>query len=375
MDAMQRSPAAVAARLASSVVQRQVRYVRPVTAGAAQGLVARVYEQVADEMRLVVPPSLLHSPAPDVLAAHWVLMREPLVAPGVDRRTKEAVAVAVSVANICPYCAETHTAGMYQLSTEHDAEAVAGDRAEDIKDPDLRAVTAWARSAHRADGPPLPPDLSTEARAELVGVLVAFHYVARMVNVFLPGFLLPPVAGPRTRRRLKQGVGRILGPALRTPRVAGRSLRLLPAAELAAPDRWARPAPCVAEAVARSYHTLEAAGRRSVSPPVRRLVERQLDRWRGEEMGLSPRWCEDLIVHLSIEDQAVGRLALLAALASHQVDAEVVAEFRRRRPDDAALVETVAWASFAAARLVGRRRLSDVCGPAVGGGFATGTAL
>jgi AhpD family alkylhydroperoxidase len=286
-----------------------------------------------------------------------MLMREPLVAGGIDRGTKEAVAAAVSVADICPYCAEMHTAGMYELSTEDSAEAVATDRVADIADPGLRAVTAWARSAHRVDSDvPLPVGLTAAERAELIGVVVAFHYVARMVNVFLSSFLLPPAAGPRTRRRLKRGIGRVLGPTLRGARPPGLSLHLLPPADLPDTDRWAVATPTVAAAVARSYRVFEAAGRRTLSPLVRQRVRDRLDRWQGEETGLSPRWCEDLVADLTGGEQAAARLALLTALASHQVDDEVVAEFRRYHPGDAALVDAAAWASFAAAALIGRRQ-------------------
>ncbi|MEK8107790.1 carboxymuconolactone decarboxylase family protein [Micromonospora sp. M12] len=86
------------------------------------------------------------------------LAREPMVTVGaVDRGTKEAVAAAVSVANICPYCADMHTVGMYDLSGEHAAEAVGGDRVQDIAEPALRAAVAWARSAHQLDEAAPPP--------------------------------------------------------------------------------------------------------------------------------------------------------------------------------------------------------------------------
>jgi hypothetical protein len=56
---------------------------------------------------------------------------------------------------------------------------------------------------------------------------------------------------------------------------------------------------------------------------------------------------------LPIADRAAGRLALLTALASSQVDRSVVQMFRASQPGDSTLVELTAWASFAAARRVG----------------------
>src|SRR5438477_8212795 len=230
----------VAGRVTASVVQRQVKYIRPVPVASASGLVAQVYAQGAQETRIVTPPMLLHSPAPDVLAAYWMLVREPLVDTGTaDRLSKEAVASAVSVANICPYCLDMHSSGMYDLSTEQDAEAIVADRLDDVADPPTRTVAAWARLAHQPDAVREPLPFAEAGRAELVGVVVSSHYVNRMVNVFLANFLLPPRLGPRARRRLKHGVSWLLGPTLRGAREPGRSLPLLPAAPLPADAEWA----------------------------------------------------------------------------------------------------------------------------------------
>jgi alkylhydroperoxidase family enzyme len=351
----------VAGRLVSSVVQRQVKYVTVVPPADADGLVGAVYRQSAEEMRLVVPPLLLHSPAPEVLAAYWMLMREPLMTGGsVDRLAKEAVAAAVSVANICPYCVDMHSTGMYDLSTEHDAEAIVADQIDDVADPRVRTLAAWARAAHRPEEHLVRrPPFAAADRAELVGVVVCFHYLSRMVNVFLSSFLLPPRLGPRARRRLKHGVSRMLSATLRAVHPVGRSLPLLPEAPLPPEAGWAAGKPSVAAAVARSYAAFEAAGERSLSPAVRDLVCRRLGEWRGEETGLDREWCESLIAGLPESDRAAGRLALLTAMASYQVDEETVREFRGRHPGDTALVEAAAWASFAAARRVGSWHVPD----------------
>lgn len=351
----------IANRVASSVVQRQVRYVVPVPADASTGLVAQVYAQVADEMGLVVPPAALHSPSPDVLAAFWTLMRETLIADGSTGRTlRETVAAAVSMATICPYCADMHTIGLYDLAGEQYAETVAQDRPDRLTDPRLREVAIWARTAHEPGAAQaLPGWLDASGRAELIGVAVTFHYVSRVVNVFLSNFLLPPRLGPNARRRLKRGLSRVLRPALRGTRRPGRALPLLPSAG-APVDAWAHGNPYVAQAVARSARVFEAAGARALSPAVRRLVHDRLDAWHGEDTGLSTGWCEDLIADLPAPDRAAARLVLLTALASYQVDADVVEAFRAHHPGDGALVDAVAWAAFATARLIGARHLTTV---------------
>lgn len=350
----------IAGRVASSFVQRQVKYVVPVPTSAATGPVADVYGQIAEEMRLVIPPALLHSPAPELLAAYWMLSREPMLPPGgLDRATKEAVASAVSVANICPYCVDMHSVGMYELSSEDDAEAVAGDRIAEISDPPLRDAAAWARVAHQPGAGVRPPEgLSPGAYAELVALLVSLHYVNRMVNVFLANFLLPPGLAPRSRRRLKRGLSLVLRPVLRNSYEPGRSVGLLAPAPLPASARWASGDPTIAEVMARSSAAFDRAGARSVTPAVRGVLFDRLDRWRGEETGLSTAWCEELIADLSPPDRAAGRLALLTALASYQVGEDVIEEFRRHHPADRTLIEVAGWASFAAAATIGGRQPS-----------------
>jgi AhpD family alkylhydroperoxidase len=342
-------------RVVSSATQRQVRYVKPVSALSADGLVGEVYAQVADEMRIVTPPMLMHSPAPESLAAYWMLMREPLIAAGhVGRLAKEAVAAAVSVANICPYCVDMHSMGMYDLSTEADAEAIVADRVHDMADEATRDVAAWARRAHLPGAPgTLAPPFPPSHAPELIGVVVSFHYLNRMVNVFLSSFLVPPRLRGSARRRMKQGISRVLAPMLRNPGLQGRSLALLPEAPLPPDASWAAGSPHVAQAVARATAAFEAAGERSLSPAVREMVLRRLSHWVGEETPLSRAWCEELIGDLPEKDRAAGRLALLTAIASYQVDEDVVTEFRRAESSDTVLVEAAAWASFAAARRVG----------------------
>ena len=352
----------ITGRITDSVVRRQVKYVTPVSPASATGVVSEVYRQVADEFRFVVPPVLLHSPSPSLLAGFWMLLRETLIASGAaDRAAKEAVATGVSVANACPYCVDMHSAAMYDLATGPDAEAITRDRLDEVEDPRIRSLATWGMAAHRADAastrqPPFPES----HRAELVGVAVSFHYLTRMVNVFLPGSLLPARLSPGARRRFKQSIGWLLSPALRADRPAGRSVSLLPrppqtdaVPQIAA--GWASDGCDIAEAAARSYAAFDAAGDRSVPAAVRELLSRRLESWRGERTGLGREWCEELVAGLADADRAAGRLTLLTAFASHQVDEHVVAGFLAGNPDDATLVETVGWASFAVARQVGRR--------------------
>ncbi|MDH6124911.1 carboxymuconolactone decarboxylase family protein [Kitasatospora sp. GP82] len=315
----------------------QVRHVSPVRVPRAGERVGRIYAELEREFGMLAPPVALHSPAPEVLAACWMLLRETLVATGsVDRAVKEAVATAVSGANSCPYCVEVHGMTLRQLL--------------DPAGPELGAVAEWARS-----GGARPAPFPAAHAPELVGVAVTFHYLNRMVNIFLPESPLPTGAPPALRTRATGLLGRFLGPAARRHWAPGGSLDLLPSAALPADLAWAAATPSVAGAFARAAAAAESAGARTVPEPVRGLVRAELAGWDGRPKGPSRAWVNDAVAGLPPAQRAVGRLALLTALASYQVDQSIVADFRQERPGDTALIELTFWAAFAAAREMGTR--------------------
>src|SRR3954466_10645569 len=107
---------------------RDVKYVEAVRPRHARGLVRDVYRQVERDFGMLAPPVALHSPAPEVLAAAWLMLRESLGAgggwvgggAGVGGGTgsgagREAGAAAVSAANSCPYCVEVHAMALGTL--------------------------------------------------------------------------------------------------------------------------------------------------------------------------------------------------------------------------------------------------------------------
>lgn len=78
--------------------QGSIRYARPVRPRAAWGLVAKVHQQIERDDASLAPPITLHSPAPEVMAASWLMMCETLLASGrADRVIKEYSAGARSL--------------------------------------------------------------------------------------------------------------------------------------------------------------------------------------------------------------------------------------------------------------------------------------
>lgn len=332
---------------------------------AAPGeLVRRVYAQVERDFGMLAPPVRLHAAAPRALAASWMMLRESLVATGrVERRVKETVAAAVSLANSCPYCVDVHGAALYGLTASRDAAAVASGRLGDVADRGLRDVALWGRDLP-AHGDHRPAD---EDLPELVGVAVTFHYLNRMVNVFLRDPVFPPAAPAGVRRGLQRMVGRMIRPIVAREHVPGAALALLPGAPVSAGLEWAACDPVIEDAFARAAAAFEAEGRDHVPAAVRELVLARLEGWAGEPPGLSRGWVEDEVRPLPAGQRPAARLALLTAFASYQVDALVVEEARTvLAPDtrgDEELIALTAWSSFSAALAQGARLAARGTGP------------
>ncbi|WP_208630325.1 carboxymuconolactone decarboxylase family protein [Amycolatopsis kentuckyensis] len=327
-------------RVALRRTLRDVRYVEVVRPRRARGLVRDVYRQVERDFGILAPPIALHSAAPEVLAAAWLVLRESLVAAGTaSRADKEVVAAAVSAANSCPYCVEVHGMALGSLGEPDAAAAIEAGAAGSIRDRDTRALALWARGEGA-----LPADVPAGTAAEFAAVAVAFHYLNRVVSVFLGPSPLPEAVPPQAREKAKAVLGFLLKPGDAPP--AGQALVFLP------PAPGGTPASPLDDAFARATAAVEAAGERSVPSRVRDLVRRELKAWDGKPPGLSRAWAEPVLAELPPGERAAGRLALLTAKAAHQVGP---ADVRPERTDDRGLVELVSWAAFTAAVAAGER--------------------
>nr|WP_237554907.1 carboxymuconolactone decarboxylase family protein [Streptomyces sp. SID4948] len=268
------------------------------------------------------------------------MLRESLVSPGlVGRREKEAVAAMISDANTCPYCVTMHTSMWASLGGEAEASDVAG----------------WARAnATRGsdeDGDPVP--FPAEHAPELVAVAVLLHYLNRMVNIFLGDAPLPPKVPVQALRVVGPVLNWLQHAAERDTAHPGSSLDLLPPAPLAEDLSWTGRNTVLVQAFSRAAAAIDAAGERALSQPVRRLVLDRLKVWDGRPVGISRGWVDGAVGELAAADRAAGRLALLTALASYQIDDEVIRGFHAETPDDTRLIEATAWAAMAAAREAG----------------------
>jgi hypothetical protein len=334
--------------------ETNMKYIFPLRRPPANTLVGQVYIQIKQDFGVIADPFRLHSPAPPLLAGIWSVMRETGSAGQVPWPIKEAVAAAVSQSNACPYCVDIHAAVASRPARQSLTDLIKQGRTADIADPSLRAVVTWALASRTSGSAPLlAPPFSPQEAPELIGTAVAYHYINRMVQVFLPESLLPIfLRSGWIGKMVWSQVGRKLARSRDQALSSGASLRFLPEAELPVEMSWAAPSPSISRAFAGWAALVNQTGTEILSPQVRQLVTTTLQTWKGEPPPLGRVWIKQAVAGLTPADRATGSLALLTALAPYQIDEEIIRAYREDHLADAHLVGVVAWASFEAARRI-----------------------
>jgi AhpD family alkylhydroperoxidase len=329
-----------------------IKYIQPVKPSSAQGLVADVYMQIKEDFGKIAEPFLMHSPIPELLAGAWMVCRETELVGQVPREIKEAVAAAISKTNQCPYCVDAHTIMLTASGEKKTAQAISNEQYNSIPDGKMRLIVEWALETTTPTSPTLrsPPFLKQEA-PEIIGTAVFYHYMNRMAKVLLSDTPLPSNQS-WLKSFLKQMASRMFSRAINRPKNTGESLQFLPKADLPNDLRWAKPAPNIAAAYASFAAAIEKVGDYVLPPAVRAYIQEEVDVWHGKTSELSLAWSEDEISKLDAATQAAADLALLTAIAPHEIDKNAVLTFKKYFPQDDKLVGTLAWASFTAARKI-----------------------
>ncbi len=332
------------------------RFAPAVPKKPATGLVARVYAQMSEEFLLADGPLMSLSPAPEVLAATWALLREAEIVGTASRAEKEAVASAVAFANRCPFCTEAHALLIHGAGGHRLAETVRLGGTPD--DPRQAELVRWAK-AGRTPGadvlaaPPVPP----EQAAEFLGTVLVSHFINRMVTSLLDEEALLPQA-VRSSRLVRRAVGCSIGAGARRQPPPGRSLELLAAVDPGtgagfAPPAWADEGPIgVAHAALRG---VADAGGALLGGRARAVVREVVAAWDGSHADLGTAWLDTPLAELPAGQRPAARLALLAGLAPYRLTEADVASWRDAASgagagsgDDGDLVRVLAFGAMAA---------------------------
>lgn len=329
----------------------KVKYLDYVKPSAAIGTVRAIYVQADREFGLAADPIVVHSPLPALLGAFWEFGRETLlVCQSATRLEKESIIAAVSVSNTCPFCVDAHTMFAASLSDGDLASAIERREFDRISDPRLRALVEWGYASRQPqDDVVVRPPFGAEQAPELIGTAVLFHYINRIVTVFVSGARLPRNVSRDWIRRLGAIAMRVVTRQTIRP---GRTVLDEASRPTAVPD-WCEADARIGDRFGRFQSELDALAQQHLSVGVRECVAAHIASWRGGDPELGRGWLEPLVAGLSERDAAQARLALLAAIAPHQIDDDIVGRFRAHDGSDAALLTTVAWPALGAALRIG----------------------
>ncbi|GID27616.1 carboxymuconolactone decarboxylase family protein [Paractinoplanes brasiliensis] len=310
------------------------------------GLAARVNDQLREDFLGPLPAFQALSPAADVMAATWSLMRESLLAdaePPADRAERELVAAVVSRANRCRFCLDAHVTLLHGLG-EHDlAERVA--RGDPLPGARHAELARWATAGRT----PRKSAWTSPYGPHLTGTALTFHFLNRMVSALLAPDLLP--GGLQRLPAVRSVGGRLVARSARRPKEPGRSLNLLPAAT-SPPPAWSGRTP-VGTAYAALFDTAGRGG--SLLGDAARETVVATVRWEdGRHPGRPAEWATDLVRGLPATDRVGARIALLAAFAPYAISAGDVGLWQLSHPAEADLVRLVAFGAITATDHVAR---------------------
>ena len=330
-----------------------IKYIKPAPNNSRERIIQAVYKQIKQDFGALVEPFTLHSSLPSLLAGVWMACRETEVVGRVPREIKEIVASTVSMINKCPYCVDAHTIMLNATGNNSVVSDIVQGNEDLIMNSEFSSIIKWSFATRDPDSAILKaPPFSVQEAPEIIGTAVFYHYINRMVSVFLGETPLPSNV-QCFKGILKRMAGLFFSRAIARPKALGTSLRFLSEALLPKDLYWAKPSQNVADAFARFATVIEEIGKQFICENVRFRVQEEIQNWRGKDPGLSRQWVETAISGLDKEQQAVGRVALLAAFSPYQVDRDVIHNYLKYYPDGEKLLGTIAWSSFSAARKIG----------------------
>jgi AhpD family alkylhydroperoxidase len=314
-----------------------IRHVTPVDPRHATGLVAEVYGQAKAELGAIGAPFQMLSPAPELLAATWALLRESLMVGGPEERVaKEVVATAIAVRNGCRFCTDAHTVLLHALGESALAEGL---RASDPP-REWAPLAAWALEP----GPEGP--FPAAAAPRFIGTALVFEFITRLVQVLARNESPHPATGTRLGRSV---ASRTLRAAVAADLEPGLSLRLLE-------DRpaWARglkvrePAWAAGSPVGTAYGTLRAfasAGPGLLGADAAEAVARTI----GVREDAAGSGLPRLVEGDDLEPGAAlgARLAVAAAVSPSAVTESDVEDWRGGDHSDHCVVHLLAYGTMA----------------------------
>lgn len=311
-----------------------VRFINPPKPSKSTGPSAAIYKQMRRDF-MVASPFVLHGSVPDLLAAAWTMVRETLFCGEASRGEKEIVAWAISDANQCPFCVGAHHAAV---------------RASGATDA---ALEAWARSTNTSNVMPLPV---SENAVEFYGTAIAFHYLNRMVCVFLPDKMMPmpDMMDGMTNRMASIMMGGMIKKGQQNQPGDSAAIRPDYDDSLAWSPTWAEAQPHIRDGLRAWSGLIEGAAMQHLDATLLAQLGEAIDGWHGNtvQSKVNVEAKIDAAVQ-STSNPTAAQLALSTAMRPWEVNAEMVQAAQAGGLSDDEVLVLVSWAAQRAARRVG----------------------
>jgi len=304
---------------------------------------SKTCKQIKQDFGFLAEPFMLHAASSSILAASWILVRETVLVGTVERRIKEVVATAVSESNQCPYCVDAHTIMFNALGD------VPSTSLHNHPNEEIRLAYEWGLATRTLKSVPIQrPSFTQDTIPEILGTALAFHYINRMVSVFLDETPLP--LHNRWFKRIQQQMAAFgLKGVIRRNKIVGESLPLLPDDTLKPSLDWLDDSTNVGKAIGKWAYTIHCSGELALTEIARNAIIDYLQSWYGIDPPLGTDWLNAITADLQGEDHAGATLGLVTALCPYRMTRNQIDNYRRFQPSDSTLVAAAAWASMQAA--------------------------
>jgi AhpD family alkylhydroperoxidase len=323
-----------------------IKYIQPIPMPSSQKLVDEVYQQIKRDFGLVGDIFKIHAPSVSLLTGVWASFRETELTGDVPRGIKEAVALAVSKVNQCPFCMDAHRTILAATGKKEIAEKINNNQIDDITDEKMRGIVIWAL-ATRSPGSPIlsNPPFTVKEAPEIIGTAVINHYINRIIDVLLTNKSLLPINNSFLNKLVNQLAAPFFSFLIKRSKKTGDSLRFLSETELPKDLYWAQSHSVISRAFASFAAATEDAGNSVLPTDARFVVEQYIKIWEGKDPGLSRNWVEQATQTLTGLSKTIAKLSLLTAIAPYQIDDDL--------SEDDQLLNLLSWSSFITARKIG----------------------
>lgn len=182
----------------------KINHISYISEKKAYGKLGEIYKHIKQDFGKVAEPFVLHSSDIDLTAAIWSLFYETvLVDTEVKRSLKEAVATCVSEVNKCRYCVDAHSIMLFGTDEKLNGKIQEIKNNKIVSESRSDKIIQWALSSIDFDADIIKnPPFAIKDAPEIIGTVIIFNYINRMVTVFAGETPLPVSFWEKTVKKI-----------------------------------------------------------------------------------------------------------------------------------------------------------------------------